>query len=231
MMRNILFVCEGSTEIFLLYKILEKEFKIRINESLKDNGNLVIKKIDDMESLIVEFAQTSDINIFIGNLDGETNLSDYITELCENRFFYNLDRILFLMDADFSSGEDTGFERTKKAIEREKEKLKINEELKVDYYIMPNNERDGMSETLLVDILKCKEITSYIKDEVIPKVKTLEGQEIKNEEKSRFMMIAATQNPLRATASSFISSCYNKFDKTHVDFIKLKNFIKKGLGV
>lgn len=176
MMRNILFVCEGSTEIFLLYKILEKEFKIRINESLKDNGNLVIKKIDDMESLIVEFAQTSDISIFIGNLDGETNLSDYITELCENRFFYNLDRILFLMDADF-------------------------------------------------------EITSYIKDEVIPKVKTLEGQEIKNEEKSRFMMIAATQNPLRATASSFISSCYNKFDKTHVDFIKLKNFIKKGLGM
>lgn len=231
MMRNILFVCEGSTEIFLLYKILEKEFKIKINENLKDNGNLVIKKIDDMESLIVEFAQTSDISIFIGNLDGETNLSDYITELCENRFFYNLDRILFLMDADFSSGEDTGFERTKKAIEREKEKLKINEELEVDYYIMPNNERDGMSETLLVDILKCKEITSYIKDEVIPKIKTLEGQEIKNEEKSRFMMIAATQNPLRATASSFISSCYKKFDKTHKDFIKLKNFIDRGINL
>lgn len=231
MMRNVLFVCEGSTEIFLLYKILEKEFKIKINENLKDNGNLVIKKIDDMESLIVEFAQTSDISIFIGNLDGETNLSDYITELCENRFFYNLDRILFLMDADFSSGEDTGFERTKKAIEREKEKLKINEELEVDYYIMPNNERDGMSETLLVDILKCKEITSYIKDEVIPKVKTLEGQEIKNEEKSRFMMIAATQNPLRATASSFISSCYKKFDKTHKDFIKLKNFIDRGINL
>ena len=96
---------------------------------------------------------------------------------------------------------------------------------------MPNNEKDGMSETLLVDILKCKEITFYIKDEVIPKVKNLNGQEIKNEEKSRFMMVAATQNPLRATASSFISSCYNKFDKTHVDFVKLKNFIEKGLSM
>ncbi len=231
MIKNILFVCEGSTEIFLLYKILEKEFKIKIDESLKDNGNLVIKKIDEMESLIVEFAQTSDVNIFVGNLDGETNLSDYITELCENRFFYDLNRVLFLMDADFSSGEDTGFERTKKAIEREKEKLKISKELEVDYYIMPNNEKDGMSETLLVDILKCKEITFYIKDEVIPKVKNLNGQEIKNEEKSRFMMVAATQNPLRATASSFISSCYNKFDKTHVDFVKLKNFIEKGLSM
>lgn len=231
MIKNILFVCEGSTEIFLLYKILEKEFKIKIDESLKDNGNLVIKKIDEMESLIVEFAQTSGVNIFVGNLDGETNLSDYITELCENRFFYDLNRVLFLMDADFSSGEDTGFERTKKAIEREKEKLKISKELEVDYYIMPNNEKDGMSETLLVDILKCKEITFYIKDEVIPKVKNLNGQEIKNEEKSRFMMVAATQNPLRATASSFISSCYNKFDKTHVDFVKLKNFIEKGLSM
>jgi hypothetical protein len=45
------------------------------------------------------------------------------------------------------------------------------------------------------------------------------------------MMVAATQNPLRATASSFISSCYNKFDKTHVDFVKLKNFIEKGLSM
>lgn len=231
MMKNILFVCEGSTEIFLLYKILEKEFGIKISESLKENGNLIVKKIDEMESLIVEFAQTNDINIFIGNLDGETNLSDYVTELYDDRFFYNLDKVLFLMDADFSSGEDTGFQRTKKAIEREKEKLKINEELEIDYYIMPNNEKDGMSETLLVDILKCKEITSYIKDEVIPNIKKLDGQEIKNEEKSRFMMVAATQNPLRATASSFISSCYKKLDKTHIDFIRLKKFIEKGLSL
>ena len=39
-MGEVLFICEGNTEVFLLFKILEKEFNIEIPKELKDNGNL-----------------------------------------------------------------------------------------------------------------------------------------------------------------------------------------------
>ena len=32
MTLNILFICEGNAEVFLLYKILKEEFKIEIEE-------------------------------------------------------------------------------------------------------------------------------------------------------------------------------------------------------
>ena len=50
-MKKVLFVCEGSTEVFLLYKILEKELGMTINKELKDNGNLVLKNINGVLTL------------------------------------------------------------------------------------------------------------------------------------------------------------------------------------
>ena len=34
MTLNILFICEGNAEVFLLYKILKEEFKIEIEEKI-----------------------------------------------------------------------------------------------------------------------------------------------------------------------------------------------------
>ena len=65
-MEKILFICEGSTEIFLLYKILEKEFKIKISEELKENGNLSMKNIED---IMTNFAKTNNISIEIADLN------------------------------------------------------------------------------------------------------------------------------------------------------------------
>lgn len=112
-MEKILFICEGSTEIFLLYKILEKEFKIKILEELKENGNLSMKNIKD---IMTNFAKIDNISIEIADLKGERNLVNYTKVLMNNRFFQDLTKIIYIMDADYKEGTETGYERTEKAI-------------------------------------------------------------------------------------------------------------------
>lgn len=189
-MEKILFICEGSTEIFLLYKILEKEFKIKISEELKENGNLSMKNIKD---IMTNFAKIDNISIEIADLKGERNLVNYTKELSNNRFFLDLTRIIYIMDADYKEGTETGYERTKKAIEDSIKKLKEkSENLEFDYFITPNNKDDGMTETLLLDALNCQGVVTYIRNDVIPVVKEMKDCEITNEQKSTFMMVAAT---------------------------------------
>lgn len=226
-MKKVLFVCEGSTEVFLLYKILEKELSMTINEELKNNGNLVLKNINGVLTL---FAEKGQLVIYVENLDGESNLIKYTNELCDSREFEEISHILFIMDADYKAGDESGFSRTEKAIKKAERMIKKcdNEKL-ISFFITPNNESDGMTENILVEAVECKEITSYIKGEVIPKICEMDGNEITNKDKSTFMMVAATQNPLRGTASSFISSCYNKLDKDSEYLKKLIIFIKSNL--
>lgn len=224
-MEKILFICEGSTEIFLLYKILEKEFNIKILENLKENGNLSMKNIKD---IMTDFASTDNLSIEITDLKGERNLVNYTKVLSNNRFFLDLTKIIYIMDADYISGSETGYERTKKAIEDSIKELKEkSEDLEFDYFITPNNKDDGMTETLLLDSLNCQEVVDYIRNDVISVVKEMKNCEIKNEQKSTFMMVAATQNPLRGTAPAFISKCYDKFDKNSVSLKNLIDFLNK----
>lgn len=224
-MEKILFICEGSTEIFLLYKILEKEFNIKILENLKENGNLSMKNIKD---IMTDFASTDNLSIEITDLKGERNLVNYTKVLSNNRFFLDLTKIIYIMDADYISGSETGYERTKKAIEDSIKELKEkSEDLEFDYFITPNNKDDGMTETLLLDSLNCQEVVDYIRNDVIPVVKEMKNCEIKNEQKSTFMMVAATQNPLRGTAPAFISKCYDKFDKNSAFLKNLIDFLNK----
>ena len=42
-MSKVLFVCEGNSEVFLLYKILKKEFNL-VDCKLEKNGNLVLEE-------------------------------------------------------------------------------------------------------------------------------------------------------------------------------------------
>lgn len=222
-MGEVLFICEGNTEVFLLFKILEKEFNIKIPQELKDNGNLNIKSVT---GTIVPFGKNNDISINVTNLNGETKLNSYTKVLINDRSFNNLSKVLYIMDADYTQGNESGFERTKRAITDSISELKKNSEnLICDYFITPNNKDEGMTETLLINALNCQEIVSYIKDDVIPTVKNMKECEITNEQKSTFMMIAATQNPLRATAPSFISKCYKKLNKENKDFKNLIDFI------
>ena len=229
MSLNVLFICEGNTEVFLLYKILKEEFKLEIEEKILTNDrNLNMKEIKQFTLL----GKVNNNNIYIGNIRGVSNLnSTYIIELIENSQFYKLDKILFIMDADYSENKESGFIRVKKSITDSMKKIQETRNIKTDYFISPNNKDDGMIENLLIEAIKCKEIKEYIKEEVVPKIRKMEGCEITDfsESKSIFMMIAATQSPMKGSASTFITDCYKKLDKDNEYFKGIKDFISKAV--
>ena len=229
MTLNILFICEGNAEVFLLYKILREEFKIEIEEKILTNdGNLNMKEVKQFTFL----GKVNNNNIYIGNISGVKNLNSvYLTELIENSQFYKLDKILFIMDADYGVNNESGFTRMEKSITDIIKKIQEIKNIKTAYFISPNNRDDGMIENLLIEAMKCKKIKEYIKEEVVPKIRKMEDCEITkfSESKSIFMMIAATQSPMKGNASSFITDCYKKLDKDNEYFKGIKNFISKAI--
>ena len=229
MTLNILFICEGNAEVFLLYKILREEFKIEIEEkNLTNDGNLNMKEIKQFTFL----GKVNNNNIYIGNISGVKNLNSvYVTELIESSQFYKLDKILFIMDADYGENNESGFTRMEKSITDIIKKIQEIKNIKTAYFISPNNRDDGMIENLLIEAMKCKKIKEYIKEEVVPKIRKMEDCEITkfSESKSIFMMIAATQSPMKGNASSFITDCYKKLDKDNEYFKGIKNFISKAI--
>ena len=229
MTLNILFICEGNAEVFLLYKILKEEFKIEIEEkNLTNDGNLNMKEIKQFTFL----GKVNNNNIYIGNISGVKNLNSvYVTELIESSQFYKLDKILFIMDADYGDNNESGFTRMEKSITDIIKKIQETKNIKTAYFISPNNRDDGMIENLLIEAMKCKKIKEYIKEDVVPKIRKMEDCEITkfSESKSIFMMIAATQSPMKGNASSFITDCYKKLDKDNEYFKGIKNFISKAI--
>ncbi|WP_018499761.1 DUF3226 domain-containing protein [Leptotrichia wadei] len=228
-MRKILFVCEGVTEVFLLYKILKEIENLEINKKILENGNLKMKSLDKLINL---FFEKQNLKIFINNLKGKNKLNNFLEEFSNSREIEEISKILFIIDSDFSSknNEETGFERTKKSIENKSKDLKqINRNLEIDYFITPNNKDDGMTETLIINSLKCTQIVEYMKT-VIKDVKEMDEADIKNETKSAFLMIAATQNPLTGTTPAFLSGCYEKINKEYIDFKKIVEFIMKEIN-
>ena len=229
MTLNILFICEGNAEVFLLYKILREEFKIEIEEKILTNdGNLNMKEIKQFTFL----GKVNNNNIYIGNISGVKNLNSvYVTELIESSQFYKLDKILFIMDADYGDNNESGFTRMEKSITDIIKKIQEIKNIKTAYFISPNNRDDGMIENLLIEAMKCKKIKEYIKEEVVPKIRKIEDCEITkfSESKSIFMMIVATQSPMKGNASSFITDCYKKLDKDNEYFKGIKNFISKAI--
>ena len=229
MSLNILFICERNAEVYLLYKILKEEFNCEIEEKiLKNDRNLNMEEIKQFTLL----GKVNNNNIYIGNIRGVSKLnSAYVIELIENPRFYKLDKILFIMDADYSENNESGFIRMKKSIVDIIKKIQGTRNIKTDYFISPNNRDDGMIENLLIEAIKCKEIKEYIKNEVVPNIREMESCEITDfsESKSVFMMIAATQNPMKGSASTFITDRYKKIDKDNEYFKGIKNFISKAI--
>lgn len=228
MIKKILFVCEGTTELYLLYKILKKNDKVKVNEEIEENGNIKMSNLK-LEKYIFS---NEDIEIFAYNLEGVSNLKEFIENISKIRIFSELRKILFIFDADYSKSEnETGYEQRKTSIEHHKESLvEGNKKLEIEYFITPNNKDDGMTEDLIINSLKCTEIVKYMK-RVIKEVKEMKEAEIKNESKSLFMMVAATQNPLKGTAPVFLSGCYDKIDKGCADFQKIVKFIEKEIDI
>ena len=227
-MRKVLFVCEGTTEVFLLYKILNETEKLNVNDKLLYNGNLRISNIKRFITLFF-YNSNKSLEIYIHNLEGKDKLERFSEEFINSREIDDIEKILFIMDSDYQKENYTGFDRTKEKIKNNIKKVnEENPDLKTGYFITPDNKNDGMTENLIIDSLNCTEIVEYIKN-VIEEVKEFPKAEIKNKAKSTFLMITATQNPLRGSASAFLSSCYDKIDKENPKFKKISEFIKNNI--
>ena len=95
MSLNILFICEGNAEVFLLYKILKEEFKLEIEEkNLTNDRNLNMKEIKQFTLL----GKIKNNNNYRGNIRGVSKFnSTYIIDEKENSQFHKLDKIFFIM--------------------------------------------------------------------------------------------------------------------------------------
>lgn len=233
-MNNILFICEGRTEVYFIYKILKKELSLDIKDDLKENNSLSLKKVGNTLKILVE---KDNKKIYILNLEGESKLNEQVKNLLKSRQIEEIDKIIFIMDADYKKNEnsnESGYLRTEKAINYAIDIIKNNQEVDkefiFDYYIMPDNENDGMTETLLIKALNFPKIKKYINDEVFPKLKNCDESDIRNKDKSKFMMLAATQNPMEGYAISFLMSSYNKLDKKNTELKKFIEFIEKTIN-
>ena len=160
MSLNILFICEGNAEVYLLYKILKEEFNCEIEEKiLTKDRNLNMKEIKQFTLL----GKVNNNNIYIGNIRGVSNLnSTYIIELIENSQFRKLDKILFIMDADYSENNESGFIRMEKSIVDIIKKIQETRNIKTDYFISPNNRDDGMIENLLIEAVNYSRLKSRV---------------------------------------------------------------------
>lgn len=121
---------------------MREEFKIEIEEKILTNdGNLNMKEIKQFTFL----GKVNNNNIYIGNISGVKNLNSvYLTELIENSQFYKLDKILFIMDADYGENNESGFTRMEKSITDIIKKIQEIKNIKTAYFISPNNRDDGM---------------------------------------------------------------------------------------
>lgn len=219
-----------------IYKVLKKELGLDIKDDLKENNNLSLKKVGNTLKILVE---KDNKKIYVLNIEGERKLNEQVKILLKDRQIEEIDKIIFIMDADYKKNEnnendESGYLRTKKAINYAINIIKNNQEVDkefiFDYYIMPDNENDGMTETLLFEALNFPKIKKYINDEVFPKLKNCDESDIKNKDKSKFMMLAATQNPMEGYAISFLMSSYNKLNKENTELKKFIEFIKKTIN-
>lgn len=219
MSKNILIICEGKAEYSLTEKIITKEIK-----NVEKLAEIEIEKMDQGEELkyIV-----GDKNVYLYDLGGETKLRGYIDVFLKNRLSDDINKMIFLMDADNSKGEVSGFQRTKASLDDIIKLISLkSKEIECSFYILPNNQNDGMIEDLCLSSLKCSSIVDYILSTTIPTVKEFKECNITNNSKSAFMMVAATQNPLKAFSHHMISDCYKFFNPLEGDLKKLIDYIK-----
>lgn len=222
-MGRIVFANEGITEVNLILKILE----------LKNGFVFERKKLDNSIEAPQKIGEYKDKDVFLANFKGVDNLKRFREEFCNNRP-HETDRLIFIIDADYYNDEkkNGGYKNRKKSIENHI--LKIEEKIKeeygeskliCEYYITPDNKSDGMTEDICLKSIRCQKIVNYIEETTIPDIEKIEECNIKNKAKSIFMMVSATQDPLRGSSHLFIDNCFKLFDQEAEEFQNFKKFI------
>lgn len=228
-MSKIVFACEGITEVNLIIKILE----------LREEFYFKLKRLNNSIDSAQNIGTYLENNIYIANFQGVDNLKNFRKNFCKDRPL-ETDKLIFIVDADYYNDEkkNGGYENRKISIENHikiiKETLESEygeNELQFDYYITPDNKSDGMTEDICLKSIQCQKIVKYVDTEAIPAVLKTGEANIKNRAKSAFMMVSATQDPLKGSSHLFIDNCFKLFNQETPEFQQIKEFIFKNLSL
>lgn len=198
-------ICEGKTEVALLYALNEKISNTYTNYK-PNNIKQSITMINEDIGLI--------------NLEGKANLNGVVKNLGRTLIDkLDIEKISFIMDAD------DNFDAMKDSLNDRIESLKKSvPEAEYNYFILPQNDGSlGMAEDLIMDGLYKKELINVIKEEVYPKL--CEYETIKNPSKTKLMIFNATQDPQSSNASFMIENAKKLINLEDEVFENLKKFI------
>ena len=198
-------ICEGKTEVALLYALNEKISSTYSNYK-PNNIKQSITMINEDIGLI--------------NLEGKANLNGVVKNLGRTLIDkLDIQKISFIMDAD------DNFDAMKDSLNDRIESLKKSvSEARYNYFILPQNDGSlGMAEDLIIDGLYKKELINVIKEEVYPKLS--EYEKIKNPSKTKLMIFNATQDPQSSNASFMIENAKKLINLEDEVFKNLKKFI------
>lgn len=198
-------ICEGKTEVALLYALNEKISNTYTNYK-PNNIKQSITMINEDIGLI--------------NLEGKANLNRVVKNLGRTLIDkLDIEKISFIMDAD------DNFDAMKDSLNDRIESLKKSvPEAEYNYFILPQNDGSlGMAEDLIMDGLYKKELINVIKEEVYPKL--CEYETIKNPSKTKLMIFNATQDPQSSNASFMIENAKKLINLEDEVFENLKKFI------
>ncbi len=198
-------ICEGKTEVALLYALNENILNTYKNY-----------KPNDIKQSLVEINE--DIGLI--NLGGKANLNGVVKTLGKTLVDKpDIEKISFIMDAD------DNFDAMKDSLNDRIESLKkYVPEAEYNYFILPQNDGStGMAEDLIMDGLYKKELITVIKEEVFPKL--CEYEKIKNPSKTKLMIFNATQDPQSSNASFMIENAKKLINLEDEVFKNLKDFI------
>jgi hypothetical protein len=99
-MSKIVFASEGITEVNFILKLLELKEGFLFND--KNN-----KKIDNKELSPQLVGKYENNDIYLANFGGVNSFKKFIEKFCDNRPT-EIDKLIFIVDADFYNAEKQG---------------------------------------------------------------------------------------------------------------------------
>jgi len=201
-----IFICEGITEVALVYSLSAKISEFIVKENLN--------KISRSPFNIGE-------NIWMLNLQGKGNIDEVVKKLAKGLVDKNVEKIGFIMDAD------ENFESMKDSLDGKIRYLKENGiEAEYSYYILPKNDGTlGMAEDLIMSTLYKQNLMKFIEDDIFPVLKRHPDQNIKNNSKTKLMLFGATQDPQCSSANFMLTRAPRLICFENQNFDCLREFI------
>lgn len=199
-------ICEGITEVTLAYYLNEKI-----------NQNYEIDKLKDIKSSPEKIIE----GCYLINAQGVDKLKAIVSKLLKMPKRKDIKKISFIIDADDSC------KNAQEKLNGFITKIKAAIDCECEYFILPDNCNHGMAEDLLLSAASKEGLVELIKSDVYPKLEEHEESNIKNASKTKFMIYALTQNPVKTSAHIMLQQAQECINLDHEKLKDLKKFIEE----